>query len=148
MINDQSSLSSSLKCHETYTNLCDAMLLKIKGHEEWHKQTARHSEGFPYSPKLFYNIALAPKVKIVFFHQITLYTMRDKALRKSCRTFLTFVTLPINHSVLCRPGHKQWIHERIKVHRANKICFTNCGAKFSLVFYNYLFYLFYAFSEF
>ena len=31
----------------------DVMLLKIKGQEEWHKQTARHSERFPYSPKLF-----------------------------------------------------------------------------------------------
>ena len=29
---------------------------------------------------------------------------------------------------------KQWIHERIEVHRANKECFTNCEAKFSLVF--------------
>ena len=36
---------------------------------------------------------------------------------------------------------KQWIHERIEVHRANKECFTNCEAKFSLVFCNYLFYL-------
>ena len=67
--------------------------------------------------------------------------MKDAALRKFYPTFHLNVTLPINDSVLCRLGHKQWIHERIKVHRANKECFTNCEVKFSLVFCSDLLYL-------